>query len=156
MKQTVPYMVRFPDNAANLTLEEEYFYVQLKGREQKIRLHDYARVYPHPGLYEQVVTDKLQCRSPWVVTELLVNEIDKSGVALSAVKVLDFGAGCGIAGGILHARGVRSIVGLDMIAEAAEAALRDRPDVYRRYVVGNICSLEPERSRSFKRSPIII
>ena len=144
MTGTLPYVVRFPDDAGSLALEEEYFYVQLEGREQKIRLHDYARIYRHPGLYEHVVTDKLQCRSPWVVSDLLAGELDRSGVGLSTLKVLDFGAGCGIAGEILHERGVRSIVGLDMLAEAGKAAQRDRPGVYGTYVVGDICRLEPK------------
>lgn len=144
MTVRLPYLVRFPDHADSLALEEEYFYVQLEGSEQKIRLHDYARIYRHPGLYEHVVTERLQCRSPWVVVELLTGELDRAGVGLSSLKVLDFGAGCGIAGEILHNRGIRTIVGLDMVAEAGEAARRDRPGVYAAYLVGDICRLQPE------------
>ena len=151
MKQVVPYVVRFPEETDSLVLETEYFYVELEGREQKILLHDYAAIYRHPGLYETVVTDKLQCRSPWVVTESLIDEITGSGGELSLVKALDFGAGCGIAGEILHGQGVQSIVGLDMVAEAAEATLRDRPGVYESFHVGDICNLAPDTADELKQ-----
>ena len=142
MNDGLPYEVRFPDEADNLTLETEHFFVQLEGKEHKIRLHDYAAIYRHPGLYETVTIDMLQCRSPWVVTELLVAHIKKSGGNLKDVKAFDFGAGCGVAGEILRRQGVASIVGLDMVAEAAEAAMQDRPGVYDAYHVGDICSLD--------------
>ena len=144
MKNPVPYVVRFPEEVDHLTPETEYFYVRLKDGEHRIRLHDYATLYLHPGLYEYVVTDQLQCRSPWVVTKLLMDEILRSEGDLSVVKVLDFGAGCGLAGEILRAQGVQSIVGLDRVPAAAEATLRDRPGIYESYFVGDICVLKPE------------
>ena len=55
--------------------------------------------------------------------------------------MLDFGAGVGLVGEILVRKGVRSIVGLDITAEAAVAAQRDYPGIYAKYYVEDVRSL---------------
>lgn len=50
-------------------------------------------------------------------------------------RVLDVGAGNGLVGEALREAGVGTVVGVDILPEAAEAAERDRPDVYEDYVV---------------------
>jgi predicted TPR repeat methyltransferase len=66
--------------------------------------------------------------------------------------VLDLGAGNGMVGEELHARGARTLVGADIIGEAREATLRDRPEIYKDYVVADFTDLDErieERLRKY-------
>ena len=47
-------------------------------------------------------------------------------------------AGNGLSGDTLPAGGVSVLVGIDLIPEAHDAALRDRPRAYTEYVVGDV------------------
>ena len=49
--------------------------------------------------------------------------------------MLDLGAGTGLVGELVHHLGIAAVVGLDALPAAREAALRDRPAVYRDYLV---------------------
>jgi hypothetical protein len=51
--------------------------------------------------------------------------------------VLDLGAGNGIVGEELHARGVEVLAGTDSATNARDAATRDRPGLYSAYVVSD-------------------
>jgi 2-polyprenyl-3-methyl-5-hydroxy-6-metoxy-1,4-benzoquinol methylase len=135
------FQVRLPTDVKELKLDDEYFYVEYKGIEQKIGIHEYKKIYRIPGLYEYIVSHTLKCVSPQVVSGLLVEQILQSGSRLTDLSVLDFGAGVGLVGDILARKGFKSIVGLDITAEAAMAAQRDYPEVYAKYYVEDICNL---------------
>ena len=135
------FQVRLPADAKGLKLDDEYFYVEYKGKEQKIGIHEYEKIYEIPGLYEHIISRILKCVSPRVVSDLLTEQIVETGGSLADLSVLDFGAGVGLVGEILARKGVRSIVGLDIIAEAAIAAQRDKPGVYAKYYVEDVCNL---------------
>lgn len=60
---------------------------------------------------------------------------------VEALRVLDLGAGNGIVGEELKRLNASRIVGLDLIPEAREAALRDRPGVYDDYLVADMTAL---------------
>ena len=60
------------------------------------------------------------------------------------LRVLDLGAGNGMMAGELKDQGVARLVGADIIPEAREAALRDRPEVYDDYYVENFTQLSSE------------
>ncbi len=106
-----------------------------------VHLHDYERVYAVPGLYEYVVQERLQCRSPQVVAEGFVKAAARLDLdldlGLDSVTVLDVGAGTGLVGELVRRGGVGRIVGVDSLLAARMACLRDRPDVYVDYVVGD-------------------
>ncbi len=54
------FEVIFPDKEDFIsTSYNEYFYLVANGKKEKILLHDYARVYSVPGLYDYIVTEKL-------------------------------------------------------------------------------------------------
>ena len=144
------FHVRLPADLDGLTLDNEFFFVKWQGKEQKIRLHDYGEIYKIPGLYEYVLSHLLKCVSPEVVAKLLIANVIKSGEKLADLNVLDFGAGSGLAGEILTYKGVKSIVGIDIIEEAAMAAQRDRPGVYSGYYIEDICNLNHEARKMLK------
>jgi len=130
------YEVVYPDRDNDLDQNEEFFKLVTEGGEQRLRIHDYDRVYEVPGLYEEVVYDRLKCDSPDTVCSLLAQEIEKAGGPESEMRVLDFGAGNGIVGECLVEKfDCEAVVGLDIIPEAKEAAHRDRPEIYDDYFV---------------------
>jgi trans-aconitate methyltransferase len=105
------------------------------GRTEQMRLHEYDRVYAVPGLYEEVVQRRLECASPRVLAESLVAEVRAAGEEEAALKILDLGAGNGVVGEELRRQGVREpLVGLDTSRIAPQAAERDRPGLYERYL----------------------
>lgn len=115
---------------------EEQFLLHHDGDSERIVLHDYARVYAVPGLYEEVVQHRLECASPATVAAALVEAAGERGVDPGALRVFDLGAGNGVVGEELRARGVTVVGAADDIPEARDAAHRDRPGLYAHYVVG--------------------
>jgi predicted TPR repeat methyltransferase len=113
---------------------------------EKIRLHDYDRIFEIPGLYEQVVCERLKCQSPATVVDVLRYSVSQCQQDLNELRVLDLGAGNGMVGEELKKQGVSRLIGVDIISEAQAATERDRPGVYDAYYVMDFCSLsENER-----------
>jgi len=113
------------------------------GRAERMRLHDYGRVYAIPGLYEEVVQRRLECASPAVLAEALTAEVARRGEDPAALAALDVGAGNGVVGEELRARGVAgTLVGMDTEPAAAPAAARDRPGLYAEYETGDLTELD--------------
>jgi len=67
--------------------------------------------------------------------------MEQSRYDFSDLNVLDIGAGNGMVGEQLMDRGAECVIGIDIIPEAAEAALRDRPNVYENYYVADLTDL---------------
>ena len=141
----VRYDIRFPSAAGSgLAQDEEWCQVRFPGGdERRIRFHDYDEIYPHPGLYEQIFAGRLACSSPQRVVGLLGCELAERGIDPGTLSVLDLGAGNGMVGEDLRRLGAGSVVGVDIIDEAAAAAERDRPGHYDDYVVGDLTALAP-------------
>lgn len=137
------HRIQFPQGMGHhLSQDEVYFYLDEPGREKKkIRFHDYNKIYEVPGLYEQLYYDRLQCKSPTKVAEILESSVGQSQENFSQLRVLDLGAGNGLMGEALKEYGVSRIVGVDIIDEARKATERDRPDVYDAYYVTDFCAL---------------
>ncbi|SHF48268.1 hypothetical protein SAMN05443575_0059 [Jatrophihabitans endophyticus] len=112
------------------------------GEARRIRFHDYAEIYRIPGMYEQLFAGLLQCRSPEVITGLLAESLEAAGERAADLRVLDFGAGNGMVGEELVALGAAVVIGCDLLPEACEAALRDRPEVYRDYLAQDVTALD--------------
>jgi len=64
---------------------------------------------------------------------------------LSELRVLDFGAGSGMMGEELKKHGISRLVGVDIIPEAYEATVRDRPGLYDAYYVEDFTELSEEK-----------
>jgi SAM-dependent methyltransferase len=111
-------------------------YIALSEHET-VHLHEYARVYAVPGLYEHVVQDLLQCASPQVVAAGFMRAAASLGREPGSMTVLDVGTGTGLVGELVRRGGVARVVGVDSLSAARTACLRDRPGVYAEYVVGD-------------------
>jgi SAM-dependent methyltransferase len=145
----VPMSVAFPGDEL-LDQDHEWCEVTIDGRTERIRFHDYDRIYSIPGLYEHLFYEELECCSPEVVCGLLGDELASEGVDPKELSVLDLGAGNGMVGERLREMGVPEIVGIDLLPEAKMAAQRDRPGLYRDYMVLDLCDLSDESRRELR------
>jgi hypothetical protein len=107
--------------------DHEWCLVRIDGKVRRIRFHDYAEIYTIPGLYEHLFYERLECCSPRTVVSLLEHELREEAVDRASLRGLDLGAGNGMVGEELTGIGVGSMVGVDLLQEAAAAAERDRP-----------------------------
>jgi SAM-dependent methyltransferase len=123
--------------------DEEWCEVVLPTGTERMRFHDYDRIFRVPGLYERLFYTELYCDSPRVVRGLLQERLDEAGVPASALRVLDLGAGNGMVAEELRAMGSSALLGVDILPEAAAAAARDRPGVYDDYVVCDLTDPDP-------------
>lgn len=141
------HRIQFPQaESTHLEQNEAFFYLQNSGGQRKIRFHDYEEIYQIPGLYEQVFYDRLKCVSPTKVTSILEPAVRQSRDNFSELRVLDLGAGNGMMGAELKKHGVSRLIGVDIIPEAYDAALRDRPGTYDAYYVEDFSDLNSERT----------
>jgi hypothetical protein len=124
--------------------EGEYVGLRESGRsEDLVHLHDYERLYGVPGLYEHVVQELLGCRSPQVAVDGLADALTELDVDPNGVVLLDLGAGTGLVGELASGIGVSTIIGFDALPAARAACLRDRPGIYRDYLIGDLAAGEP-------------
>ncbi len=137
--------------------QESYTFTH-EGKRRRLRIHDYDQMYKVPGLYEALVYDRLECRSPVRVTTLFDMVLKDWPASPRDLRVLDLGAGNGIVGELLREIGVEHVVGLDLLPEAAAAARRDRPEVYADYLVADLTKLsadEQDRLRGHELNALV-
>lgn len=140
--------IRFPDLDGGVSQDREWCDVVMKEGTRRIRFHDYEDVFCIPGLYEELFHNKLDCQSPFRVTELLDDVLEDFETDVNELNVLEIGAGNGVVGETLKAYGVESVVGVDVLEEAKLAADRDRPEVYDDYLVVDLSDIpEPEEEK---------
>jgi len=132
------YSVELETDAGRDQSEEVLSVTWADGATERMRLHEYERVYAIPGLYEEVVQNRLECSSPAKIADAVVAAADAGGEEASSLRVFDLGAGNGVVAEELARHGVRTFVGLDNIAEARDGAERDRPGLYAEYLVGDL------------------
>jgi trans-aconitate methyltransferase len=118
--------------------EESFVLAREDGSSERIVLHDYSKVYAVPGLYEEVVQHQLDCASPRVLAETLAEAVAAAGASTADLRVVDIGAGNGVVGEELHARGAQVIAGTDGVEAARDAARRDRPELYEVYAIAGV------------------
>jgi SAM-dependent methyltransferase len=142
---SLPFRVHLPDVDESVSQDEAWCDVELEGEvRRRIRFHDYGALYEVPGLYEHLFYERLKCNSPATVCELLGAELRSAHVDPGRLTVLDVGAGNGMVGEILADMGAGSLLGIDIIPEAEQAARRDRPNVYDDYLVCDLTDLASE------------
>ncbi len=136
--------VRLPRLERGVPQHEEWCELLEGSHWRRIRFHDYATIYEHRGLYEHLFYELLECDSPRRVVSLLAEVRREGRQASGPLRAIDLGAGNGIVGEHLRRVGAEAIVGVDILSEAREAALRDRPHVYTDYLVADLCEPPPE------------
>jgi len=137
------HRIQFPKpESSNLNQDESYFYLEESGSQRKIRFHDYDEIYQIQGLYEQIFYDRLKCTSPSKVTTILESAVRQSGDNFTELRVLDLGAGNGMMGEELKKHGISRLIGVDIIPEAYDATIRDRPGLYDEYYVEDFTTLD--------------
>lgn len=137
--------IQFPKMELSMSGQDEaYFYLQSVDGRRKIRFHDYDEIYKVPGLYEQLFYDRLKCASPSKVAAILDSSVRQSNDSFSELRILDLGAGNGMMGEELKRFGVSRLIGVDIIPEALDATMRDRPGLYDAYYVADFTSLDDE------------
>lgn len=139
----MPFNVTFPQDSVDADQDAELCDVVVGGTTQRIRFHDYEEIFRIPGLYEHLFYDVLDCKSPETVCRLLGEQLEAGGHDPAALTVLDLGAGNGMVGECLEKMGCGTVVGVDILPEAGEAAARDRPGAYAHYVVGDLTDPSP-------------
>jgi predicted RNA methylase len=120
------------------------------GSIEELRLHEYERLYALPGVYEQIVQERLGCVSPAKIASLLAAAVDGVGWARADVRVIDVAAGNGVSGEALAAEGLHPVFGTDIVPAAREAALRDRPRLYDEYLTLDLLALTAEQARRLR------
>lgn len=143
MKLTT-FDIQLPKTAEYNSAGEEYFFLKENGMERKIMLQDYPTLYNIPHLYEHFVLKYLKYTSPQVLSELLLEQLMQHQTDLVNRKILDIGAGSGMMAKRLKAMGAGSIIGIDIIEEAKNAALRDCPNVYDNYYAEDLANLQKD------------
>ncbi len=130
-----------PTDVRELDQDETYFFLLENGEKRRIRLHDYDVIFQVPGLYEQLVYERLKCQSPETVVGVLSYAVSQSTDRMNALRVLDLGAGNGMVSDELKKVGVARSVAVDIIPEARDACERDRPGAYDAYYVLDLCHM---------------
>lgn len=138
------FRIEFPTQPPGAAGEELIDVAFADGRAERLRLHEYDRLYAVPGLYEAVVQERLECRAPTVVAALLASGAERLGWEPGDVRVLDLGAGNGVSGEAQAAAGLRPVAAVDILPAAREAALRDRPGLYDTYLAADLTDLSPQ------------
>jgi predicted TPR repeat methyltransferase len=129
--------------SADLDQDEEWCELELPTGTERLRFHDYDRIYAIEGLYERLFYELLECCSPTVVRGLLEEHLGADGTDPASLRILDLGAGNGMVAEELREAGAASIGGVDILPEAAMAAARDRPEVYDDYLVCDLTDPAP-------------
>ena len=150
--ETPQFTINVPENTCEIVQGEEQFIIRCNdGTKVQVRAHDYDEIYKIPGLYEHLFYKKYKCNSPAVVCSELAGALQKSNQKMEELKVLDVGAGNGMVGEELMSAGVDTVIGIDIIEEAAMALERDRPGIYDEYFVEDLTKLPSEVENKITR-----
>lgn len=151
VKLPLKFTVHLPSkDQAGVDQDAEWCILETPDERRRIRFHDYNEIYDVPGFYEHLFYDKLECASPKVVRKLVNEVLTDRNMGADQLSVLDVGAGNGMVAEELVDLGVGSVVGVDIIPEAAAAAERDRPGVYDDYRVVDLTDVPPEDDKFFQ------
>lgn len=141
------FAIRIPEPNGSTRQDQERCEIFLEGQWKRIRFHDYDAIYRIPGLYEALFYQRLKCSSPNRVVSLLDDVLSDFPESTSDLRVLDVGAGNGMVGQELRCHGVSMVFGTDILPEAEEAVLRDRPGVYDDYLVADLTELSDSQKK---------
>lgn len=128
---------------------DEFFLATVDGVRGRYNIHDYDTLYAIPWLYDIALYHNLECRTPTEMADAIDAVWAKAGVDRAALRTLELGAGSGVFGRELQGIGVGRLDAIDISSKAAEAAGRDRPDLYNTYFVDDLTNLSAETRAAF-------
>jgi SAM-dependent methyltransferase len=146
-----PVQWRLPQATDHLDQDREWCEIHADGSWERLRFHDYDRIYEVPGLYEALFYETLECSSPQRVGGLLSEVLKDHRFPPHKLRVLDVGAGNGMVGEELQELGATHLTGVDIIPEARDATLRDRPDLYDSYLVTDLTDLPEDQEKLLRQ-----
>jgi hypothetical protein len=132
------YSIRFPDD------EPDTFEIRIDNEWKSLNLRDREQIFTKPGLYEQLVCDILRCHAATKLANLFLSVLHERDLSPTILSVLDLGASNGVVAEEMRRIGVSSVVGIDPLPEARDAAERDRWGIYDDYIVSDLSN--PSRS----------
>ena len=142
------FKIELPRNTDHPDLNEEYVEVTFEdGKKENIFLHDYKRIFQTKGLYEEIFLKTLQCDSNNFVCKKLLDVIHLTNLKPSDCKVLEIGAGNGVTSQTFQENGFNHIVGIDILKESREAAMRDRKEIFEHYFIEDFSNVLPPNAR---------
>jgi len=145
------FTVKLPDSLKSPELNEEFVEVQFEdGRAENIFLHDYQRIYQIKNLFEEIFVNKLGSDSHNFVCRKLLSVMARRNLRPSESRVLELGAGNGVTSQTFKDNGFKSIVAIDVLPEAKEAAMRDRGATFEDYLVSDSSNLFPPDASALK------
>ena len=140
----VQLLVEMPIAGEDPEDDRRWCTLHLDGTTERLPFDDRERILSIPGLHEHLFHELLPCRSAEAVCALLAGELDRHHVDPGTLKLLDLGAGNGMLGERMAAIGIESLVAIDVLDAAAEAADRDRPGLYEDYLVADLDELDED------------
>lgn len=148
------FAFRFDGQKTNseLNQDREWCDVRIDGDWRRLRFHDYHEIFCVPGLYEALFYQLLKCCSPCRVVGLLAEVLSDFPQLTENIRALDVGAGNGMVGHELRNIGASYLMGIDILPEAKEAADRDRPGVYDRFMVADLTAREGEHFQAIEKA----
>ncbi len=152
------FVVEVGDTSPTVLQKNEYVRFIQGAQERVMWLHDYDEIYKIQGLYEAIFIDLFKGVSHQVVPDALVDCMTSGHRDLAQERVLDFGAGVGLAGERLAQRGVGDMIAIDVTHQGRLATLRDRPQVYAQYLVEDMSrpsEMAAEALRAFAPTALI-
>lgn len=144
------YRVSFPAQTAAAPADETIDVAWPDGRTDRLRLHEYERIYAVPGLYEEIVQRRLACETPARIAALLAWAAHELDWEPAEVRVLDVGAGNGVSGEALTRAGLRPVAAVDLRPAARAAAQRDRPGLYDVYLAADLLALPAGAAKAIR------
>ncbi|MDJ0516080.1 MAG: hypothetical protein F6K22_31085 [Okeania sp. SIO2F4] len=92
-----PFSIVIPDQK-DITQDQEFFILEENGITKEIKIHDYDKIFSVPGLYEELLMNKLQCNSPRVMKNVVEFISKNYFIPITEMSVLEIGAGNGLVG----------------------------------------------------------
>ena len=129
---------------------DECFSVYVKERDEhvKIEIWDYDTLYRYPYLFEIMYQKILKSKSIYSVWDIFLNHKE---IANNELRILDIGAGSGLAGQYIRSISSPQILhGLDILESARTSCLRDYPKIYDEYHVINLQKMQSHEKNLLK------
>ncbi len=121
------------------------------GTQKMLHAWDYKSMFKHPFLYDEYYGQYLKLDAPRIIWSYF-QDVLKKQEENNPLRILDIAAGSGQLGSEIRKSNAEChiLVGLDILTEAKQATLRDRPGIYDDYCVLDLANLANNDLRYLK------